>query len=112
VVLRRAGAAAGLGAVDSRLRSSGSGEDGPVLSVRSLGKDYAIGRGEPKVAVQEVSFDLPRGEFVCVVGPSGAGKTTLLRCLAGLSSPTRGDVLLDGAPVQGASEHVGVVFQD
>jgi NitT/TauT family transport system ATP-binding protein len=83
-----------------------------VLSVRGLGKDYAIARGEPKVAVQEVSFDVARGEFVCVVGPSGAGKTTLLRCLAGLNPPSRGEVLLDGESVRGASEHVGVVFQD
>jgi NitT/TauT family transport system ATP-binding protein len=85
---------------------------GPLLSVRNLGKDYAIGRVEPKVAVQDVSFDVSRGEFVCVVGPSGAGKTTLLRCLAGLTPPSRGEVLFDGEPLRGASEQVGVVFQD
>ena len=85
---------------------------GPVLSVRHLGKDYGIGRTEPKVAVQDVSLDVSRGEFVCVVGPSGAGKTTLLRCLAGLVAPSRGEVLLDGQPIRGASEQVGVVFQD
>jgi NitT/TauT family transport system ATP-binding protein len=49
---------------------------------------------------------------MCVVGPSGAGKTTLLRCLAGLTTPSRGEVLLDGRPLRGASERVGVVFQD
>lgn len=116
MVLRRASAATGVDAIESGARSrprSGEGEQGgPVLSVRQLGKDYAIGRGEPKAAVQDVSFDVPRGDFVCVVGPSGAGKTTVLRCLAGLSSPTRGEVLLGGQPVRGASEHVGVVFQD
>jgi NitT/TauT family transport system ATP-binding protein len=85
---------------------------GPLLSVRHLGKDYAIGRVEPKVAVQDISFDVSRGEFLCVVGPSGAGKTTLLRCLAGLTPPSRGEVLLDGEPLRGASEQVGVVFQD
>jgi NitT/TauT family transport system ATP-binding protein len=85
---------------------------GAVLSVRGLGKYYALGRGEPKVAVQDVGFEVRRGEFVCVVGPSGAGKTTLLRCLAGLTSPSRGEVLLDGTAIRGASERVGVVFQD
>jgi len=83
-----------------------------VLSVRQLGKDYAVGRGEPKTAVADVSFEVARGEFVCVVGPSGAGKTTLLRCLAGLSSASRGDVLLEGSPIRGASDNIGVVFQD
>lgn len=110
MVLRRASTAAGLGTAE--IGAARAGEDGPVLSVRGLGKDYVLARGEPKVAVQDLSFDVRRGEFVCVVGPSGAGKTTLLRCLAGLSAPTRGEVLLDGAPLQGASEHVGVVFQD
>jgi NitT/TauT family transport system ATP-binding protein len=87
-------------------------DSGPALAVRGLGRDYPVGRGAPKVAVQEVGFEVARGEFVCVVGPSGAGKTTLLRCLAGLTAPTRGEVLLDGRPIGGASEHVGIVFQD
>ena len=113
MVLRRASAAAGIDTAErGGYGRSREAAGGAVLSVHHLGKDYAIGRGEPKVALRDVSFDVPRGEFVCVVGPSGAGKTTLLRCLAGLSSPTRGEVLLDGARVQGASEHVGVVFQD
>lgn len=90
----------------------GTAAPGPVLAVRGLGKDYAIQRAEAKVAIQDISFEVSRGEFLCVVGPSGAGKTTLLRCLAGLSSASRGDVLLDGEPVRGASEHVGIVFQD
>jgi NitT/TauT family transport system ATP-binding protein len=106
VVLRRASAAARVGGSD------GSGEIGPILSVRGLGKDYEIARAGRKTAVQEISFDVPRGEFMCVVGPSGAGKTTLLRCLAGLSPASRGEVLLDGEPVSGASDRVGVVFQD
>ncbi len=106
MVLRRASIAARVG------ESDGSGQTGPVLSVRGLGKDYEIPRADRKVAVQEVSFDVPRGEFVCVVGPSGAGKTTLLRCLAGLSPASRGEVLLDGESVSGASDRVGVVFQD
>jgi NitT/TauT family transport system ATP-binding protein len=79
--------------------------------VRELGKDYAVGHNR-KVAVQQVSFDVGRGEFVCVVGPSGAGKTTILRCLTGLAPPSRGEALLDGVPIARAANHVGVVFQD
>lgn len=60
----------------------------PVLSVRSLRKAYNVGRPNEKLAIADVSFDVAKGEFVCVVGPSGAGKTTMLRCLSGLLSPT------------------------
>ena len=112
MVLRRASAPDGLVATEPAESVRGDRPTGPVLSVRHLGKDYGIGRAEPKVAVQDVTLDVSRGEFVCVVGPSGAGKTTLLRCLAGLTQPSRGEVLLDGQPIRGASEQVGVVFQD
>jgi NitT/TauT family transport system ATP-binding protein len=111
VVLRRASTSE-IDPVERVESHEGDARAGAVLSVRGLGKYYALGRGEPKVAVQDVGFEVRRGEFVCVVGPSGAGKTTLLRCLAGLTSPSRGEVLLDGTAIRGASERVGVVFQD
>jgi NitT/TauT family transport system ATP-binding protein len=109
VVLRRESAAAGIEATGAQ---GSAGGQGPVLTVRGLGKDYVVGRGERRTAVQEVSFDVARGEFVCVVGPSGAGKTTILRCLTGLTPPSRGEALLDGVPIARVSDHVGVVFQD
>jgi NitT/TauT family transport system ATP-binding protein len=84
---------------------------GPVLSVRSLRKAYHV-NGTERLAVADVSFDVRRGEFVCVVGPSGAGKTTLLRCLAGLMPPTGGEALFEGAALRRVPEQVGVVFQD
>ena len=112
MVLRRASTPDALVTSEPAVSHQGGRPAGPLLSVRHLGKDYAIGRVEPKVAVQDVNFDVSRGEFLCVVGPSGAGKTTLLRCLAGLTPPSRGEVLLDGEPLRGASEQVGLVFQD
>ena len=51
------------------------------------------------VAAREVNLNLPHGQFVCFLGPSGCGKTTLLRLIAGLESPTRGDILLDGESI-------------
>jgi NitT/TauT family transport system ATP-binding protein len=84
---------------------------GPVLSVRSLRKAYQVNDTE-RLAVADVSFDVHRGEFVCVVGPSGAGKTTLLRCLAGLVPPTSGETLFEGEVLRRVPEQVGVVFQD
>lgn len=84
----------------------------PVVAVRGLRKSYRISDSDERLAVADVSFDVARGEFVCVVGPSGAGKTTLLRCLAGLMPPSGGEALFEGQPLRRVPEQVGVVFQD
>jgi NitT/TauT family transport system ATP-binding protein len=82
-----------------------------VVSLRSVRKAFAV-RGAERVALADISFDVMRGEFVCVVGPSGAGKTTLLRCMAGLAAPTSGEALFEGTALRRVPEQVGVVFQD
>ena len=62
--------------------------------------------GEQKLAVlRDVSFTIPQGAFVAIVGPSGSGKTTLLGLLAGLETPTRGTVVLDGSDLTTLSEN-------
>jgi putative ABC transport system ATP-binding protein len=66
-----------------------------ALEARSVVKTYPVGTGVVQ-AVDEVSFSLQRGEFVALVGPSGSGKTTLLAILAGLLSPTSGNILIAG----------------
>jgi NitT/TauT family transport system ATP-binding protein len=83
-----------------------------VVSLRSVRKAYRISGAEERLALADITFDVARGEFVCVVGPSGAGKTTLLRCLAGLMPPTSGEALFEGRPLRRVPEQVGVVFQD
>ncbi len=83
----------------------------PVVSLRHVRKVYSSAAG-PRVALADITFDVARGEFACVVGPSGAGKTTLLRCLAGLTAPTSGDALFEGAPLRSVPAGIGVVFQD
>jgi NitT/TauT family transport system ATP-binding protein len=62
--------------------------------------------------LQDIDFGVHRGEFVCVIGASGCGKTTLLRLLAGLMTPSRGVVRLDGRTVGAPSRDVAFVFQD
>ncbi|GAA3750868.1 ABC transporter ATP-binding protein [Plantactinospora mayteni] len=84
---------------------------GPLLDVRALRKVYT-GRGRSVEAVRDLTFAVGAGELVCVVGPSGAGKTTLLKCIAGLLPPTSGDLVLEGAPVQGPPPGMAVVFQE
>jgi NitT/TauT family transport system ATP-binding protein len=83
----------------------------PVLSARHVKKAYAVD-GESRVAVADITFDVFKGEFVCVVGPSGAGKTTLLRCLSGLMPPTSGETLFEGKSIDRVPEQLSVVFQD
>jgi putative ABC transport system ATP-binding protein len=67
-----------------------------------------------------IQFDVPRGQFVAIMGPSGSGKSTLLGLLAGLDSPTSGQILLDGDDITGLEEDklavlrgrkIGFVFQ-
>jgi NitT/TauT family transport system ATP-binding protein len=79
------------------------------LEVQAVGKDFLI------PVIDSVSFQVEAGEFVCLLGPNGCGKTTLLRIVGGLEPPSRGQVRLDGRPVQVErrhERHVGVVFQE
>lgn len=89
-----------------------SSADVPVLEVRGLRKAYPLDGGAERLAIEDVSFEVARGELVCVVGPSGAGKTTLLRCLSGLMAPSGGAALFEGEPIRSVPPAVGVVFQD
>lgn len=63
------------------------------------------------VAIDDITLDVEEGEFVSLLGPSGCGKSTFLRCLAGLETPTRGTLLLDGKTITGPPERLGIAFQ-
>lgn len=63
-------------------------------------------------AIEGVSLEVRRGEFVAVAGPSGCGKTTLLKSLAGLVLPTAGTITVGGATVRGPLKIVGMAFQN
>ena len=77
----------------------------PVLQVLNLAKSFGTLR-----VLDDISFEVARGETVCLLGPSGSGKSTLLRCVNWLERPDAGRVLLDGSPV-GVSTG-GVVMND
>jgi putative ABC transport system ATP-binding protein len=90
-----------------------------VLLVRSVRKSFES-EGGPVRALRGVDLELNRGEFVAVMGPSGCGKSTLLNLIAGVDTPTAGEVVLAGLPLAGMDEderarmrreHIGFVFQ-
>jgi NitT/TauT family transport system ATP-binding protein len=82
----------------------------PLLAVEHLTHAYPAAEGAFKV-LEAVSFIVQPQEFVCVVGPSGCGKSTLLKLLAGLLRPSQGAVHFEGAPLEGPSRRIGLVFQ-
>ncbi|SJM47686.1 ABC-type nitrate/sulfonate/bicarbonate transport system, ATPase component [Actinomycetales bacterium JB111] len=81
------------------------------LSVRDVNLTFTPVNRPPVVALDRLSVDVQPGEFVCVVGASGSGKSTLLRLLAGLLEPTEGELLEDGALIDGPSTSRAMVFQ-
>ncbi|MGI8619265.1 MAG: ABC transporter ATP-binding protein [Gemmatimonadaceae bacterium] len=90
-----------------------------MLVATNLTKEYQSGPSS-LTALRDVSFSIPQGDLVAISGPSGSGKTTLLGLLAGLDTPTRGTVVLDGDDITAMSEDgrarlrgakVGFVFQ-
>lgn len=64
------------------------------------------------LVLDNVSFDVRKGEFLCVVGPTGCGKTTFLNCLTKLYEPTAGEILIDGEPVDLRKHNVSYIFQE
>ena len=68
--------------------------------------------GAPLEVLHDVSLTAAEGEFVCLLGPSGCGKSTVIHLIAGLETPSAGQILVDGKPVTGPDPSRAVVFQD
>ena len=79
----------------------------PRIKVNNLWKEYG-----DQVVLERINLEVPAGEFCTIVGASGCGKTTFLRLLLGEEAPTRGQILLDGAPLPAEpGPDRGIVFQ-
>lgn len=81
------------------------------VEVEGLYKRYP-GKGEPLTVLENIWFNIEKGEFVCIIGHSGCGKSTILNILAGLDHPSEGAVIMNGKEVSGPSLERGVVFQN
>jgi len=81
-----------------------------LLEVNAISKTY--GTGEAAVnALKNVSFSIPKGEFVAIVGESGSGKSTLLNMIGALDTPTSGKVLIDGNDIFGMKDEKLTIFR-
>ncbi len=97
----------------TRLRAVGDLEG--HIALRNVGFRY--GGPESPAILQNISFDIPAGKRIAIVGRSGSGKTTLARCLAGLLEPTEGTILYDGVELttlnyQDLRRRMGFVLQE
>jgi putative ABC transport system ATP-binding protein len=93
--------------------------DGVLVTVRNVHKEFRRG-GERIDVLQGLSLEIPKGDFLGLMGPSGSGKSTLLNLLGGLDRPTRGEVEIGGQRIDQMSggqlaawraRHIGFVFQ-
>ena len=78
-----------------------------ALEARTLSMSFGT-----HLVLDHIDLSVADGEFLSIVGPSGCGKTTLLRLLAGLTTPSSGEVLAEGKPITGPSRDRAIVFQD
>lgn len=92
-----------------------------VVSTRDLDKSFSKGKRDSVRILRGINLEVDRGSFVSIVGPSGSGKSTLLYCLSGLEPLTKGELVLCGEELSGASrkkrsdvrrKHASFVFQD
>lgn len=64
------------------------------------------------LVLNDVSFDVKKGEFLCIVGPTGCGKTTFLNCITKLYEPTSGEILINDKPVDLKEDNIAYIFQE
>lgn len=81
-----------------------------LLRIEHLTKVYGSGENEVR-ALDDISFSVPKGQFLAIIGPSGSGKSTLLHILGGVDRPTSGTVLVDGQDVYAQNEEQLAVFR-
>ncbi len=91
----------------------------PVVQVKDVVKEFAVG-GNRVTILKGISFQVKKGEFVSIVGPSGNGKSTLLNMVTGIDRPTSGEIIVTGRQVHKMSEdqlagwrgeNLGIIFQ-
>ena len=81
-----------------------------ILKVENISKKYQSKEGEI-LALENVNFEVQKGEFISIIGPSGCGKSTLLSIIAGLESKSRGSIYIENEEVNNISPKIGYMLQ-
>ena len=81
-----------------------------MIRIAGVAKTYRTADG-PVESLRPLTFDIGAGEFMAIVGPSGCGKSTLLKMVAGLLPASAGEIAVEGKPVDGPPDNIGIVFQ-
>ena len=81
--------------------------DNVKVKVRNMTKRFG-----DLLVLNDVSFDVKRGEFLCIVGPTGCGKTTFLNCITKLYEPSAGEILINNEPVDLKKHNIAYIFQE
>jgi NitT/TauT family transport system ATP-binding protein len=97
--------------VVGQVQPTGPAAGPPLISVLNLSKSFAGPGGRPLPVLDDINIEVAEGEFVALLGRSGSGKSTLLRCIAGLMTPTEGEVQFRGVPLTGTNRETAMVFQ-
>jgi len=81
--------------------------DNIKVKVRNMTKKFG-----DLLVLDDISFDVHKGEFLCIVGPTGCGKTTFLNCITKLYEPTSGEILVNNEPVNLKKHNIAYIFQE
>lgn len=82
-----------------------------ILETKGITKSYPMSGGKEITVLEDINIEIRSGEFVSILGQSGAGKSTFLRIMAGLATPSKGEVLYHGLPLKKARPRIAMVFQ-
>ncbi len=92
--------------------SNQNATDVPIIQVQDLHLIYNQGKANELHVLKGMNFSVSRGEVICIIGPSGTGKSSLIRCLNGLTIPTSGQVIINGANIQSKETNIQQVRQE
>lgn len=94
--------------IAQKIQQPAGGEPRPVYQLSNVSRYF---NNKEITALDGVGFEIAQGEFHSVIGSSGCGKTTLLKIMAGLMPPSEGRIMLNGRPVLGPRDDIGMMFQ-
>jgi NitT/TauT family transport system ATP-binding protein len=98
--------------MSSHSSALGASQHQSILACQNVAKIFQTHQKTAFTALEGINLEVARGDFVTILGRSGGGKSTLLKLLGGFTSPSSGQILFHGVPLQGITPKIGMVFQE